>query len=110
MSYEQYWFQEPELYWAYQVAYKNNLKLTQEMENEISWLRGLYVWKAFNTVQYNMNKRETDPLDYYFDKPIDFEAEQLKQTEDNRKLELENRIKAMLFSKKKILDKSKKEG
>ena len=106
MSYEQFWNGEAHLYWAYQTAFVNKIKFEQENENNISWLRGLYMYKAFATVEYNLNREKGQPQENYFDKPIDFNAtkEEIIQTEQDK---FEQRMKAFIESKKITLDKKK---
>lgn len=109
MSYNDFWHNDAELYWAYQVAYVNKLKELNEFENNVSWLRGLYMYQAFSTVEYNINKRPSDPPQNYLEKPIDFEEARRSQEKDVRQNMLEAKMRALLESKKIVLDKRKKE-
>ncbi len=109
MSYEQYWKGDAELYWAYQVAFENKIKFEQEIENNISWLRGLYMYQAYSAVQYNLNRQKHEQPMNYLDKPIDFEEEKRKQTRENKQRLFEEHMKAILHSKKILLEKRKKE-
>lgn len=106
MSYEQFWYGDAHLYWAYQTAFINKLKFEQENENNISWLRGLYMYHAFSTVEYNLNRDKGQAPEHYLDKPIDFNKtiEEVKLTEQQK---FENRMKAFIESKKILLDKKK---
>ena len=106
MSYEQFWKDKPELYWAYQTAFFNKVKFEQEIENNISWLRGLYVYKAFNTVEYNVNKRQNDPQENYYEKPIDFNIHKDVKIKTEQE-KFEDRMKAFIESKKITLDMKK---
>lgn len=109
MSYDQFWHDDPELYWAYQVAYLNKVKFESDLENNKSWLQGLYNYLAYSTVQYNLNKKASDPPMNYIDKPIDFDEEQRLISKQKEQELFEQRMKALLQAKKIILDKRKKE-
>lgn len=106
MSYEQFWYNEAELYWAYQTAFIRKQKLNQENENNFAWLYGLYVYNAFSTVEYNINREKGQPYESYLEKPIDFNKskEEIIQTEQSK---FENKMKAFIESKKIALDKKK---
>lgn len=108
MSYELYWYGEAETYWAYHIAYINKIKEKNEFENNISWLQGLYIYQAFSVVEYNINKKPSQEPENYLEKPIDFEEIKQNQKRENRQNNLENRMKALLESKKILLDKRKK--
>lgn len=48
MSYEQFWEQDPQLYFMYLQAYNKKKSIWQEEQNFISWQNGLYVLQALN--------------------------------------------------------------
>ena len=109
MTYEQFWYGDAELYWAYQTFFINKQEEQQERDNNFAWLQGLYMWKAFNVVEYNMNKKQNDPAEYYFEKPINFDEDKndMIKTEQEK---FDNRMKAYLVNQKMKLDKSNKKG
>lgn len=106
MSYEQYWYGNAEIFWAYRTAFMNKLDFENEQQNYLSWLRGLYIYKAFHVVEYNMNRKPAEEPEDYFKEPIDFKKtkEEVKLTEQEK---FEQRMKAFIESKKITLDKKK---
>lgn len=109
MSYELFWYGDAETYWAYRTAFVNKEKYEQEKENNISWLRGLYMFDALSASLSNSNRtKESDEIRYYMDKPIDFNKNLKEELiQENKNMEQE-RIKAYIHSKKAILDKMNK--
>lgn len=67
MSYEQYWDEPPIL----AVAYRNAFKLKRELENEMAWLQGLYVYDAFAVCLANVFAKRGSKKQNYIEKPID---------------------------------------
>ena len=90
MSYDLFWYGDAETYWAYRTAFVNKEKYEQEKENNISWLRGLYIFDALSASLSNSNRtKESDEIRYYMDKPIDFNKnlkEELKLKKFNTNL------------------------
>jgi hypothetical protein len=105
MSYELFWYGDAETYWAYQTAFINKEKYEQEKENNISWLRGLYIFDALSASSSNANRsKESDEVRYYMDKPIDFNKN-LKETIEQKNKDLaQQRFKAYIHSKKILID------
>ncbi len=67
MSWEQYWEESPFLAIAFRKAYK----LKREMENEMAWLQGLYVYDAFAVCMANVFSKRGVKKSTYMDRPID---------------------------------------
>lgn len=110
MSNYDFWYNEPSLYWAYQVAYQDKAKRDLEIMNYNAWLCGLYNYNAFSVVEANVNRRETDELQSYVNKPFDFsDKDNNVDDKKEKKNMLEIRMKALLSKSKSILGK-KKEG
>ena len=107
MTYEQFWYGDAKLYWAYQTAFINAKKQKFEEENNFAWLQGLYIYKAFNTVEYNINKKPSSPQEYYYEQPIDFSKTKNDMIK-SEKQKLEDRMKSYLINQKSKLDKKGK--
>lgn len=116
MSYDEYWYGEAELFWAYRQAYLNKVEQDIEFANYKSWLSGLYNFIAYGTVESNMNRKEGEEPISYIEKPIDFteqarlEAQQKKEEEEKlRKIQAEVQLKNLLSKYKKKIEEKKKE-
>jgi len=112
MSYDDYWHSTPELFWAYRSAYEIKIDEDVDFNNFKAWLNGLYVFKAFHTVEYNMNRQESaEPTDY-FDKPIDWKGEYARQQAEKDKVKkqeaLEINMKILLSKWSQKINKDKK--
>lgn len=77
MTEEQYWDRDSTLARDYRKAYR----IRQDEINYISWLNGLYVWKALQTAPIFVNgfMPKGARVDKYFEKPIDFTPEKPKK-------------------------------
>lgn len=111
MSYDEFWKGDPSLFWAYRTSFIEKEKRQNELDNFKAWLSGLYNYKAFGVVEYNLNRKEGAPTEDYFDKPLDFDGMKNEYELEQRKIKekqlLEKRFEAMLLKSKSILEKDK---
>lgn len=108
MTYEQFWYGDAELYWAYQTVFINKEIEKQEKENNFAWLQGVYIFNALSAALSNSNRtKESDPVQYYLDKPINFNGNKndMINTEQEK---FENRMKAYLVNQKMKIEKKGK--
>lgn len=81
MSYDQFWYGNPNLVIAYREAHK----LAIELDNQKLWLQGLYIHNAVGVLLANMFKGKGSTPEKYIEKPIDLfprektEAEKIAQ-------------------------------
>ena len=108
MSYIEYWEGDPYLFWAYRICAFNKQKQAEDFANYCSWLSGLYVYNAVNTVHYNLNKKQSDPHESYVSEPINFEKIVKQKKIDNRRQILESQIKSQLSKFVNKVDKGEK--
>ena len=87
MTYDEYWNQDPWLAKDYRDAWE----LKQKNENYLAWLQGLYNYKAFGVILGNAFRPKGTKADNYFDKPIDFKAEE--KTPQQIRQEIYDRLK-----------------
>lgn len=82
MTYDQYWYGDPQMVRAFYEAYK----LKKQRENEIAWLHGLYNYQALSIALYNAfrDPKKGEKEENYPSKPIDFS----KQEEMDEEVEL----------------------
>jgi hypothetical protein len=107
MSYDDYWHGSPELFWAYRVAYFNELEYKRDYDNYRAWLNGLYNFAAFSTVEYNVNRKETMQPENYLPKPFDFKEMARRDIIEERRKQEELKVKTMLSNSMLILSKRK---
>lgn len=46
MSYDDFWYKDPELFFSYRFSYFKKLEIDQKKINYDSWLKGLYAYEA----------------------------------------------------------------
>ena len=98
MSSSEYWNENPYL----AVSYREAHKLKDKIKNNDAWWQGLYVYKAVETVHYNLNKKKGAAEQHYPDKPFDLEAEPEKPEDQKQKvIEQLNTLKANFDAKQR---------
>lgn len=85
MSYDEFWNEDPQLYFSYRFSYMQRMELEREKQNQYAWLQGFYNTKAFNVVLYNAFKEKNEQPIMYFEKPIDFNELALTDEEKTTK-------------------------
>lgn len=58
MSTDEFWKQDPELFWAYRFSYIEKKKREQEENNYQAWLQGAYIWEAVSVALSNAFSKE----------------------------------------------------
>lgn len=85
------------------VAYRKAHKLKRELENEMAWLQGMYVYDAFAVVLANAFRKRGAKTEYYLEKPIDIfpltEA-QMKQREKEETEKMQRALESMVRKQK----------
>lgn len=92
MTYEQYWFSEPEIFLAYGKLYKRQTKAEFAEQDTLAWLIGSYVDAAVGHVMSAALGEKGKPKAKYPDQPvyvteIDEAAKAKKQEREARKYE-----------------------
>jgi len=102
---------DPTMFWAYRTSFILRQKERGEYDNYISWLSGLYIHNAINSNLYNYFARKTneEPMEYVKE-PFDITGEKQKKRdlEMEKKVALENKIKAMLTNTRAKINQTKK--
>ncbi len=113
MSYEQFWEQSPYLVQTYLKAFR----LKRELENEMAWIQGLYIYDAIAVCFQNVLKKKGQKSEKYLEKPIDIfpltkrEKKRREQQEiANTQKVFEQMVAAQKAKKKKSVAKSPEEG
>lgn len=109
MSNDLFWYGNAEDYWAYRFAYLSKLELERDLFNQNAWLQGAYFFDAISKALSNSNRtKDSQPLQYYIEKPIDFKQQQVIENKVEEKVILENRMKVYLQNIKSGLDRKNK--
>ena len=103
MPMQEFWYDDPDLLWAYRNVYvekeKQEIEIKKEMANFKTWLQGYYNYVAIGKIL--SNKR-------YLSKPIDLNTR--PKTEKEKKLEIAQKIKENMRKGKTILEQKRSEN
>ena len=103
MPLQEFWYDDPDLLWAYRNVYmekeKQKIENEREMTNFRSWLQGLY---NFNAIAGALSKEPK-----YLDSPIDLDAK--PKTEKEKKIEIAQKIKDKMKKGRAILEQQRSE-
>lgn len=103
MPLQEFWYDDPDLLWAYRNVYiekeKQKTEIQQKMINFQTWLQGLY---NFNAIVGALSKNPK-----YLDSPIDLDSK--PKTEKEKKLEIAQKIKNNVRKGKSILERQRSE-
>ena len=94
MSADEFWKQDPELFWAYRFSYYERRKFEEKKANHHAWLQGIYFHQALSVSLSNAFGKGGIK---YFDKPIDFEEknDDSKSYQSKIEINLRNRVSAV---------------
>ena len=103
MPLQEFWYDDPDLLWAYRNVYiekeKQKIEIKREIINFQAWLQGLY---NFNAIAGALSK-ETK----YLDSPFDLDIK--SKTEKDKKLEIAQKIKDKMRKGRAILEQQRSE-
>ena len=86
MSIDEFWNQDPDLFWAYRYAYFERLEIEQSIFNYNAWLQGAYFHEALSVSLCNaFSKQKAE----YSKKPYDLIRYESKEDEKMKKLEMQ---------------------
>lgn len=72
MSYDEFWYEDPELFFSYRFSFLKKLEIEQQKANYQAWLYGLYNYQAHSISLANaFGNNKTQKIDYP-DKPLEF--------------------------------------
>ena len=103
MPLQEFWYDDPDLLWAYRNVYiekeKQKIEIKREIINFQAWLQGLY---NFNAIAGALSKEHK-----YLDSPIDLDFK--PKTEKEKKLEIAQKIKDKMRKGRAILEQQRSE-
>lgn len=77
MTEKEFWEDDPQLYWSYQIFYLRNKKLEIEQHNNNAWLEGIYTLYALQQAMSGLSKKGKNAK-IYPEKPINFDDKEKK--------------------------------
>lgn len=110
MSVDEFWKKDPDLFWAYRFSYvtkmKNELKISQQLDNQKAWIQGIYNCRAVSVAISNCFSKKSQIK--YFEQPVDLcedketsEEKKLQQLKNNEAIMKARAIKTQIMLEKK---------
>lgn len=82
MSYDEFWFKDPELFFSYRFSYLKSVEIERERINYTAWLNGLYNYEAHSLSLANAFGDKKTVKQNYPDKPHDLNGNKKVNTEE----------------------------
>ena len=98
MSTDEFWKQDPELFWAYRFSYLERIRREKEVFNERAWLQGAYFYEAISVA---LSQAFGSKTAMYRDRPYNLYGKE--QTTTPKQNILEERLKARAKKIEKLL-------
>lgn len=76
MTVEEFWECDPSLFWSYRISYMQKKKLEQEIQNQMMWIQGAYIFDAVSKAIANSFPKSVKYK--YVEKPFDMGGEREK--------------------------------
>lgn len=99
MSFEQFWYDDPEILWVYLEAYEQEQKARLEYDNNIAFLQGQYIMSAIaQCLQFSKKPKRIYPK-----KPFNLNKDNtpdiVKQQEFDEMRKSEMKLRCQMFNK-----------
>lgn len=99
MTYKQFWYEEPEIFWVYLEAFEQEQKARFEYDNSVAFLQGQYFMMAIaQCLQFSKHPKKIYPK-----KPFnvikDETPEEIKQMQFMEMRKAEMKARAEMFKK-----------
>lgn len=99
MTYEQFWYGEPEMFWVYLEAYEQEQKARFEYDNSVAFLQGQYFMMAIaQCLQFSKHPKKIYPKKP-FNVSKDETPEEIKQMQFMEMRKAEMKARAEMFKK-----------
>lgn len=106
MPLNEFWNEEPNLFWAYRFYFYQRLKRQNEYDNEKAWLQGAYICEAVSVALNNaFSKKHLD----YPKEPYDLYHDKTKEEAKAKQIKMEEIIKARAKKIEGLLGGNKKD-
>lgn len=94
MTAKEFWEDDPSLFWSYRISYINRKKAEQEVQNQMMWIQGAYIYDA--VVKAIANSFSKNAKHKYIEKPFDFAKEEIPKEKVQEKIKTQNSFWASL--------------
>lgn len=99
MTYEQFWYEEPEMFWVYLEAFEQEQKARFEYDNSVAFLQGQYFMMAIaQCLQFSKHPKKIYPKKP-FNVSKDETPEEIKQMQFMEMRKAEMKARAEMFKK-----------
>lgn len=99
MSYSQFWYDDPELFWVYLEAYEQEQKARFEYDNSIAFLQGQYFMMAIaQCLQFSKHPKKIYPKQP-FNVTKNDTPEEIKQMQFMEQRKAEMKARCEMFNK-----------
>lgn len=99
MTYEQFWYEEPEMFWIYLEAFEQEQKARFEYDNSVAFLQGQYFMMAIaQCLQFSKHPKKIYPKKP-FNVSKDETPEEIKQMQFMEMRKAEMKARAEMFKK-----------
>lgn len=84
MSYDEFWYEDPELFFSYRFSFFKRLEIEQQRTNYEAWLYGVYNFQAYSISLANaFGGKNSKKIDYP-SKPLDFDVQETFETKEEK--------------------------
>lgn len=99
MTYKQFWYEEPEMFWVYLEAFEQEQKVKFEYDNSVAFLQGQYFMLAIaQCLQFSKHPKKIYPKKP-FDVNRDETPNEIKQMQFNEQRKAEMKERCEMFKK-----------
>ena len=99
MTYKQFWYEEPEMFWVYLEAFEQEQKARFEYDNSVAFLQGQYFMMAIaQCLQFSKHPKKIYPKKP-FNVSKDETPEEIKQMQFMEMRKAEMKARAEMFKK-----------
>ena len=75
MTAKEFWEDDPSLFWSYRISYMRRKKTEQQIQNQMMWIQGAYIYDAVSKAIANSFSKNAKHK--YLDKPFEFNKEEI---------------------------------
>lgn len=87
MSYDEFWYEDPELFFSYRFSFYKRIQIEQQRTNYEAWLNGFYNFQAHSISLFKaFGGRKADGVNYPT-KPYDFYNNETVETKEEKFIE-----------------------
>jgi hypothetical protein len=88
MTAKEFWEDDPSLFWSYRISYMRRKKTEQQIQNQMMWIQGAYIYDAVSKAIANSFSKNAKHK--YLDKPFEFNKEEIPKEIVQEKIKTQN--------------------